>query len=193
MPKSTPHFMERGVDKCRLIDFPIVASGQIPQPFREWLGKANDQMLLKSKKKNFICLQDVFGLGWPLSEDFTGVRTSSTHYLWRRHLDSKMTAPIMTSTKTWGGLFDPYRGVRSKMAALPLPSAIFDDIIYGTGNEVIRDCCRKRKGRHLASHSSMGSKRPPHTPNQYDCSISIFHQISHQDILLYWLVLFSFS
>ena len=45
MPKSTPRFMESGVDTCRLIDFPVVASGQLPQPFREWLGEANDQML----------------------------------------------------------------------------------------------------------------------------------------------------
>ena len=44
LPKSTPRFMERGVDTCRLIDFPVVASGQLPQPFREWLGEANDQM-----------------------------------------------------------------------------------------------------------------------------------------------------
>ena len=41
--------MERGVDTCRLIDFPILASGQLPQPIQEWLGEANDQMLL-----NFI-------------------------------------------------------------------------------------------------------------------------------------------
>ena len=41
--------MECGVDTCRLIDFPVVASGQLPQPIQEWLGEANDQMLL-----NFI-------------------------------------------------------------------------------------------------------------------------------------------
>ena len=37
---------KRGVDTCRLIDFPVVASGQPPQPFPKWLGEANDQMLL---------------------------------------------------------------------------------------------------------------------------------------------------
>ena len=35
---------------------------------------------------------------------------SSRRYLWRRHLDSKMAAPEMTSTKTWGEFFDPYCG-----------------------------------------------------------------------------------
>ena len=38
------------------------------------------------------------------------VLTSSRCYLWRRHLDSKMAAPEMTSTKAWGELFDPYCG-----------------------------------------------------------------------------------
>ena len=42
---------------CRLIDFPVVASGQLPQPFWEWLGEANDQML----SVNFRRLWDVFG------------------------------------------------------------------------------------------------------------------------------------
>ena len=59
---------------------------------------------------NFRRLQDVFGLGRPLSEDFTGVPTSSRRYLWRRHLDSKMAAPEMTSTRTWGAFFDPHCG-----------------------------------------------------------------------------------
>ena len=87
------------------------------------------------------------------------VPTSTRRYLWRRHLGSKMAAPEMTSTKTWGGLFDPYWGVRSKMAALPLPAAILDDLICGTENEVIQDGRRKRKGRHLAPHSSMGVEK----------------------------------
>ena len=34
--------MEHGVDTFRLIDFPVVASGQLPQSFQEWLGEAND-------------------------------------------------------------------------------------------------------------------------------------------------------
>ena len=75
MPKSTPHFMELGVDTCRLIDFPEVASGQLPQPFREWLGEANNQMLfwisIKNFKNNFRRLRDVFELGPPLSQDGT--------------------------------------------------------------------------------------------------------------------------
>ena len=59
---------------------------------------------------NFRHLRHVFGRGRPLSEDFTGVTTSSRRYLWRRHLGFKMAAPEMTSTKTWGGLFGPHWG-----------------------------------------------------------------------------------
>ena len=59
---------------------------------------------------NFRRLRDVFGLGPPLSEDLMGVPTSSRRYVWRRHLDSKMAAPELTSTKTWGEFFDPYCG-----------------------------------------------------------------------------------
>ena len=119
MPKSTPHFMERGVDRCRLIDFPVVASGQLPQPFQEWLGRLTIRCFSKSKKKNnFKGLPDVFGLGQPLSEDFTGVPTSSRRYLWRRHLDSKMAAPEMTSTRTWGELFEPNCGGGGKWGPL---------------------------------------------------------------------------
>ena len=57
--------------------------------------------------------------GWDV---FTGVPTSSRRYVWRRHLESKMAAPEMTSTKTW-------LRWRWKMAALPLPAAILDDLI----------------------------------------------------------------
>ena len=88
--------MEHGVDRCRMTDFLVVASGQLPSSFREWLREANDQMLfwisIKKQKKNKVrCLLGVFGLGRPLSEDdegdvFRGVLTSSRRYLWRRHL-----------------------------------------------------------------------------------------------------------
>ena len=110
MPKSTPHFMERGVDTCRLIDFPVVASGQLTQPFQEWLGMLTIRCFSKSKKILLQRSTGCFGLGRPLSEDFTGVPTSSRRYLWRRHLDSKMAAPWMTSNRTWGELFGPYCG-----------------------------------------------------------------------------------
>ena len=49
------------------------------------------------------------------------------------------------------------------MAALPLPVAILDDLICGTGNEVIQDGGRKRKGRHLAPPPQWGSKNAPYT------------------------------
>ena len=47
------------------------------------------------------------------------------------------------------------------MAALPLPAAILDDLICGTGNEVIQDGDRKRKGRHFPPPPQWGSKKPP--------------------------------
>ena len=75
MPKSTPRFMERGVETCRLVDFPVVASGQLPQPFQEWSGEANDQMLFLNLYRKAKITSDVyrtfFGLGPPLSEDGT--------------------------------------------------------------------------------------------------------------------------
>ena len=52
---------------------------------------------------------------------------------------------------------------RCKMATLPLPAAILDDLICGTGNEVIQDGGRKRKGRHFAPPPQWGSKKVPYT------------------------------
>ena len=49
------------------------------------------------------------------------------------------------------------------MAALPLPVAILDDLISGTGNEVIQDGDRKRKGRHFPPPPQWGSKNAPYT------------------------------
>ena len=45
------------------------------------------------------------------------------------------------------------------MATLPLPVAILDDLICGTGNEVIQDGDRKRKGRHFAPRTAMGVQK----------------------------------
>ena len=115
--------MGHGVGTCRLIDFCVVASGQLTQSFREWLGEANDQMPLKSKSQastGHIC-----GLGRPFCED------GMTHGWWGqasggrllRSFDvlqtsvspppswmspSKMAAAEMMSYKTWGTFFDPY-------------------------------------------------------------------------------------
>ena len=49
-----------------------------------------------------------------------------------------------------GYFFRPLLRGRCKMAALPLPAAILDDLISGSANEVIQDGRRKRKGRHFA-------------------------------------------
>ena len=51
--------MGHDFDTCRNIDFPILASEQLPQPFREWLGEANDQMFLNRIQCNLRRLQDV--------------------------------------------------------------------------------------------------------------------------------------
>ena len=117
MPKSTPHFMERDVDTCRLIDFPVVASGQLPQPFQEWLGRLTIRCFSKSKKK---WLQRSTGCFWTRTTPFWGFHGSSDvlQTLWRRHLDSKMAAPEMTSTRTWGELFEPNCGGGGKWRPL---------------------------------------------------------------------------
>ena len=110
-----------GVDTCKLIDFPIVASGQLPQPFWEWLGEANDQMLSVS--------QTSAGRFWTRTSPFWGwdrhlkdVSTSSRRHLWHRHLGSKMAALEMMSSKTWGGFLDPYWGGGAKWRRFRSPS-----------------------------------------------------------------------
>ena len=50
------------------------------------------------------------GWGRRLEDAFTGVSTSSRRHFRRRHLVSKMATPEMTSSRTWGGFFDPYCG-----------------------------------------------------------------------------------
>ena len=57
---------------------------------------------------------------------------------------------------------------RCKMATLPLPAVILDDLICGTGNEVIQDGRRKRKGRHFAPPPQWGSKNSPYTTVRSD-------------------------
>ena len=47
------------------------------------------------------------------------------------------------------------------MAALTFPAANLDDIICGTGNEVIQDGGRKRKGRHFTPPARWGRKGRP--------------------------------
>ena len=62
-----------------------------------------------------------------------------------------------------GRVFPSLLRGRCKMATLPLPAAILDDLICGTGNEVIQDGRRKRKGRHFAPPPQWGSKNSPYT------------------------------
>ena len=81
---------------------------------------------------------------------------------------------------------------RRKMAALPLPAAILDDLICGTGNEVIQDGGRKRKGRHLAPPPQWGSKNAPYTTYRLQCSIYAWEGLEyintiHASPCLLWL------
>ena len=79
------------------------------------------------------------------------------HWVWFINL---MRSNLYISLSNIGRSFRSHCGARSKMAALPLPVAILDDLISpGNGNEVIQDGDRKRKGRHLAPHSAMGIEK----------------------------------
>ena len=161
MLKSTPRFMERGVDTCRLFDFPIVASGQLPQPFRELLGEANDQMLFLIS----------------VSQTSMGRFLTRTNPFWGFHGSPNVLQTLLVAPPSWfqdgdagnDVIQDLGRNFRSplwwwwKMAALPLPAAILDDLICGNGNEVIQGGGRKRKGRHFPPPPQWGSKRPPYT------------------------------
>ena len=89
---------------------PYWQAGNSLNQFKNGWGRLTIRCFSISFNVNFRHLRHVFGLGRPLSEDFTGVTTSSRRYLWRRHLGFKMAAPEMTSTKTWGGLFGPHWG-----------------------------------------------------------------------------------
>ena len=64
---------------------------------------------------------------------------------------------------------------RCKMATLPLPAAILDDLICGTGNEVIQDGRRKRKGRHFAPPPQWGSKNSPYSTSMAANDLAIYH------------------
>ena len=105
----------------------------------------------KSKKNNFRRLRDVF---------FFLTRTTP---FWGFHGSANVLQTLCVAPPSWiqdGGagndvnqdLGRPFRSLlrrRRKMAALPLPAAILDDLISGFGNEVIQDGGRKRKGRHF--------------------------------------------
>ena len=152
--------MELGVDTCRLIDFPVVASRQLPQPFREWLGEANDQMLfLNLYRKNFRHLRDVFGLGRPLSEDGSPSWES-------RRLQTLLVAPPSwfqdggagnDVNQDLGWPFRPPLWRWRKMAALPLPSAILDDLISGFRKWGHPKWRPKAEGPPFSSTSTTGS------------------------------------
>ena len=125
-----------GVDTCRLIDFPVVASGQLPQPFREWLGEANNRMLFFNLYRK-VKLQ--------MS---TGRFFDRTIPFWGFHGSSEVLQTLLVAPPSWiqdGGagndvnqdLGRPFRSPLwrwRKMAALPLPAAILDDLIPGPGN-----------------------------------------------------------
>ena len=116
-----------------------------------------------------------FGLGPPLSEDFTGVLTSSRRYLWRRHLGSKDGGAGNDINQDLGRVFRSPLWRWRKMVALPLPAAILDDLICGTRNEVIQDGGWKRKGRHFPPPPQWGSKNAPYTTALWGLNWYIIH------------------
>ena len=75
--------------------------------------------------------------------------------------ESKYRMWLMQSPQDPGRVFRPPLWWWWKMAALPLPAAILDDLI--PGNEVIQDGGRKRKGRHFPPPPQWGSKNSPYT------------------------------
>ena len=69
----------------------------------------------------------------------------------------------MTSTRTWGTFFDPCCGGGAKWRPFRFRPPSWMTSFAGTGNEVIQDGGRKRKGRHLAPPPQWGSKKVPYT------------------------------
>ena len=75
-------------------------------------------------------------------------QTSVERHLWRRHLESKMAAPEMTSSKTWGGFLDPHWGGGGKwrpfrfrspswMTSFPVPQMRSSKMAAGSGRAAI--------------------------------------------------------
>ena len=69
----------------------------------------------------------------------------------------------MTSTRTWGTFFDPHWGGGGKWRPFRFRSPSWMTSFAGTGNEVIQDGDRKRKGRHFPPPPQWGSKKVPYT------------------------------
>ena len=164
MPKSTPHFMERGVDTCRMIAFPVVASGQLPEPFQEWLGRLTIRCFSKSKKKNnFKGLRDVFGLGRPflrISREFRrppDVTCGASiliprwrHRKWRQPgLGENFSNPIVVVVENGGP--------STSNSHLGWPHS------WETGSEVVEDGGWKRKIPLFPPTPKWGSKSFPYT------------------------------
>ena len=147
--------------------FRVVASGQLTQSFREWLGEANDQML---SVKSDVC--------GTFLDPFQGCLHG--------RLDVLQT--LLVAPPSWiqdggagndvnqdlGYFFRSLLWWWWKMATLPLPVAILDDLISGSANEVIQDGGRKRKGRHFPPPPQWGSKKVPYTTND---SMPMSHEI----------------
>ena len=96
--------------------------------FENGWGRLTIRCCSKSKKQ----LQTSTGRFWTRTTPFWGfhgVPTSSRRYLWRRHLGI-----VIDVNQDLGRTFRSLLRRRRKMAALPLPAAILDDLIPGTGN-----------------------------------------------------------
>ena len=65
--------------------------------------------------------------------------------------------------KTWGEFFDPHCGGGGKWRPFRFRSPSWMTSFPGSGNEVIQDGGRKRKGRHFPPPPQWGSKNSPYT------------------------------
>ena len=146
--------MERGVDTCRLIDFPVVASGQLPQPFPEWLGEANDQMLFffnlyRQVKK---IKSDVYGMFFGLGPPFLRISRESQRPLdvtcgaailiprWRRRKwrQPRPGAVFSIPIEEWGARWRPFRFRRpSWMTSFAEPRMRSSKMAAGSGRAAI--------------------------------------------------------
>ena len=113
-------------------------------------------------------LQDVFGLVWPLFEYGTDVcRTFLRECQRLSHVISGPPSWIEDGTAgndvipELGRVFLSLLWRWRKVAALRLPVTILDGLICGTGNEVIQDGDRKRKGSHFPPPSQWNRKTLP--------------------------------
>ena len=121
-------------------------SGKRATPSTNGWGRLTIRCFSVSQMSTGRFLDPFQGWGRRLVDVFTGVSTSSRRHLWRHHVGSKMAAPEMMSSRTWGTFFEPYWGGGRKWRSFRFRSPSW---MTSFANEVIQDGDWKRKGRHL--------------------------------------------